>query len=33
MGEGLKKERIAYEKIWSEREKQIQKVIKNEVEM
>ncbi len=33
MDEGLKKERIAYEKIWSEREKQIQKVIKNTVGM
>ncbi len=31
MDDSLKKERIAYEKIWSEREKQIQKVIKNTV--
>lgn len=31
MNDSLKKERIAYEKIWSEREKQIQKVIKNTV--
>ena len=29
MDEGLKKERMAYEKIWSEREKQIKKVITN----
>lgn len=33
MGEGLKKEKIAYEKIWSEREKQIKKVITNTVGM
>lgn len=33
MGESLRKERMAYEKIWSEREKQIQKVIKNTVGM
>jgi len=33
MDEGLRKEKIAYEKIWSEREKQIQKVIKNTVGM
>ncbi|MDO8466949.1 MAG: DUF2130 domain-containing protein [bacterium] len=33
MGEGLRKERLAYEKIWSEREKQIQKVITNTVGM
>lgn len=33
MDEGLKKERIAYEKIWSEREKQIKKVITNTVGM
>lgn len=33
MDEGLKKERIAYEKIWSEREKQIKKVINNTVGM
>lgn len=31
MNDSLKKERIAFEKIWSEREKQIQKVIKNTV--
>lgn len=31
MNESLKKERIAYEKIWSEREMQIKKVIKNTV--
>ena len=31
MNDSLKKERIAYEKIWAEREKQIQKVIKNTV--
>lgn len=33
MDEGLKKEKMAYEKIWSEREKQIQKIIKNTVGM
>ena len=33
MDEGLKKERIAYEKIWSEREKQIKKVVTNTVGM
>lgn len=33
MDEGLKKERIAYEKIWAEREKQIRKVIANTVGM
>ncbi len=33
MDEGLKKERTAYEKIWSEREKQIKKVITNTVGM
>jgi len=33
MDEGLKKERMTYDKIWSEGEKYIQKVIKNEVEM
>lgn len=33
MDEGLKKERIAYEKIWSEREKQLKKVIGNTVGM
>jgi hypothetical protein len=33
MDEGLRKERIAYEKIWSEREKQIRKVITNTVGM
>jgi hypothetical protein len=33
MQEGLRKERLAYEKIWAEREKQIQKVIKNTVGM
>ncbi|MFY9463403.1 MAG: DUF2130 domain-containing protein [Candidatus Sungiibacteriota bacterium] len=33
MDEGLKKERMAYEKIWSEREKQIKKVITNTVGM
>lgn len=33
MDEGLKKERIAYEKIWAEREKQIKKVIANTVGM
>ncbi len=31
MSDSLKKERIAYERIWSEREKQIQAVIKNTV--
>ena len=30
---GLKKERLAYEKIWAEREKQIKKVITNTVGM
>ncbi|HDL75132.1 MAG TPA: DUF2130 domain-containing protein [bacterium] len=33
MDEGLRKERMAYEKIWSEREKQIKKVITNTVGM
>lgn len=33
MQEGLRKEKLAYEKIWSEREKQIQKVMKNTVGM
>jgi hypothetical protein len=33
MDEGLKKERLAYEKIWSEREQQLKKVIKNTVGM
>lgn len=33
MNDGLKRERIAYEKIWSEREKQIKKVITNTVGM
>lgn len=33
MDEGLKKERMAYEKIWCEREKQIKKVISNTVGM
>ncbi len=33
MDEGLRKERVAYEKIWSEREKQIRKVITNTVGM
>ncbi len=33
MDDGLKKERLAYEKIWSEREKQIKKVITNTVGM
>jgi hypothetical protein len=33
MDEGLKKERMAYEKIWAEREKQIRKVINNTVGM
>ncbi|MBU0574384.1 MAG: DUF2130 domain-containing protein [Candidatus Margulisbacteria bacterium] len=33
MQDGLKKEKNAYEKIWAEREKQIQKVIKNTVGM
>lgn len=33
MDEGLRKERMAYEKIWSEREKQIRKVITNTVGM
>jgi hypothetical protein len=33
MDDGLKKERIAYEKIWAEREKQIKKVINNTVGM
>jgi hypothetical protein len=33
MNEGLQKERMAYEKIWAEREKQIKKVISNTVGM
>jgi hypothetical protein len=33
MDDGLKKERMAFEKIWSEREKQIKKVITNTVGM
>jgi hypothetical protein len=33
MEEGLRKERRAFEKIWSEREKQIKKVIANTVGM
>src|SRR3989338_4092 len=33
MDEGLRKERLAYEKIWAEREKQIKKVITNTVGM
>mgnify|MGYP001576969063 CR=1 FL=1 len=33
MEEGLRKERIAFEKIWSEREKQIKKVVSNTVGM
>ncbi len=33
MGEGLQKEKLAYEKIWAEREKQIKKVINNTVGM
>ena len=33
MDEGLRKERMAYEKIWSEREKQIKKVMKNTIGM
>lgn len=33
MDEGLRKERLAFEKIWSEREKQIRKVITNTVGM
>ena len=33
MDEGLRKERLAFEKIWSEREKQIKKVITNTVGM
>ena len=33
MEEGLRKERIAYERIWAEREKQIRKVISNTVGM
>ena len=33
MDEGLRKERLAFEKIWSEREKQIKKVIANTVGM
>ncbi|MBI5047382.1 MAG: DUF2130 domain-containing protein [Deltaproteobacteria bacterium] len=33
MDEGLKKEMMAYDKIWSEREKQIKKVITNTVGM
>lgn len=33
MDDGLRKERMAYEKIWSEREKQIRKVITNTVGM
>ena len=31
--EGLRKERVAFEKIWSEREKQIKKVVSNTVGM
>ena len=33
MEEGLRKERVAFEKIWSEREKQIKKVVSNTVGM
>lgn len=33
MDEGLRKERMAYEKIWSEREKQIRKVMNNTIGM
>lgn len=33
MDEGLKKERLAYEKIWSEREQQLKKVMKNTIGM
>ena len=33
MDSALKKERLAYEKIWAEREKQIKKVISNTVGM
>jgi hypothetical protein len=33
MDAGLKKERLAYEKIWAEREKQLKKVITNTVGM
>ena len=33
MDEGLRKERMYFEKIWSEREKQIRKVIANTVGM
>src|SRR3972149_1698074 len=33
MDEGLRKERMAYEKIWSEREKQIKKVMNNTIGM
>lgn len=33
MDDGLKKERLAYEKIWAEREKQLRKVINNTVGM
>ena len=31
MKSGLEKEKLAYQKIWSEREKQIQKVINNTI--
>ena len=31
--EGLKKERMAYEKIWSEREKQLRKAMNNTIGM
>ncbi len=33
MDDGLRKERLAYEKIWSEREKQLKKVMKNTIGM
>ena len=33
MDDGLKKERMAYERIWAEREKQIRKVVNNTVGM
>jgi hypothetical protein len=33
MDEGLKKEKMAFEKIWAEREKQIKKVMANTVGM
>jgi hypothetical protein len=33
MDNGLKKERMAYEKLWAEREKQIKKVMNNTIGM